>query len=296
MSEIEVYQAGRAKIRMMAVGGVLLLVGVTVGFLLGHSTAPARPPAVASVASESPESDLSKASEPKASEPEGALNEPTSEAKGETKIAEPATGTGQTPPPLNGAVPSGPIPDTLPGSISPGSVAPVNPVVIETPPNRGGLAEYREYTLVVAEADVAGTRQRLLDLLREFQGQTSLQFTHDPDRPELGQDLLASLPAERAASFFESLNRMSGSQETDRWSGAAEDRDLRMKRFLREAVNGLEKRVRELKVRYLDDAPEVVRNSEMQAHYRKGLESVKSIPAARPAVRIFVGKSLPPWG
>jgi len=296
MSEIEVYRPERGKVRIMAAGGVLLLAGVAVGFFLGYSTAPKLPEKVAIANPVQEGADptgavqpgLGSEAEPK---PEALKTNEESETKG-NPIG--ASGPASTSPPT-GTLPSGPIPDRLPGEINSG-VAPVNPVDSETGPPRTSSAEYREYTIVVSESDVESTHRRVSGLIQEAKGQISLSFVHDPDRPELGQDLVAGVDPDKASKLYEALDRLSGSQETDRWSGFVDDRALRAQRFLRDAINGLEKRIRELKVRYLDDAPEVVRNSEMQSHYQRGLNSMKAIPAGKPVIRVFVGKSLPPWG
>lgn len=300
MSEIEPYRPQKRQYVKVVALGLVLIFGVAIGVLIapnfgqkratnlaiGTGLPPdERPPETAPGEQESPPappSDETNAT-PETKLPPDADTKANPAADPNTK-ANPATSGG--PSPLTGS---------LPGGTTSSGVGPVNPIVIESPEVRAPSAQYFEYLIIVAEVDVAPMVQRVTGAIRSAGGQMHLQFTHDPERPELGQEAIAAINSDSAGKLADELLKIDRAVETDRWSGPLEDRQLRAQRFLRDAVNQMDRRIRELQVRFLDDAPEVVRLTEARDRYRQGLQSFRKVPAGKEIIRIYVGKALPPW-
>lgn len=193
---------------------------------------------------------------------------------------------GTPPPPLAGALPEGPI---LGGN------APLKPIVIEPEKEPVILADYTEYLSIVPEKDVEPTLRQVETLARSAGGQVQMEFEHDPDRPELGKDVIIAVPKENAAKLKEALLKSASAQEGDTWSGPISERQFRMERFLREARGTLEVRLTRLKVRYHEDAPAVVRTAETIARIQNALKAFRRIPAEKEAIRVFVGRPNTNW-
>lgn len=296
MAEFEADRSGRNRVRYMAVGGVLLLAGVAIGFLIGYSSAPNRPPMEASGGSTMREPIPGPIPAAEESPNDVKSNDAPSEEPPATK-ANPSTANPPTSPPsMNGAFPRGDISGGISSSGVPGGLAPINPIVIESPEPAAAPARYTEFTVIVAEAEVSAAHARVAELMQEAGARILLRFAHEPDRPEAGREIVAAVPPQAAGKLAEKLEAIPGAQLSDRWSGPQSQRHVQAQKFLLNAVNGLEKRVRELKLRFLDDAPDVVRSSTALEHYRGALSALKPAPADMEAIRVFIGKFPPPWG
>lgn len=198
----------------------------------------------------------------------------------------PNTSVTAPPEPLTGALPSGPMPSP---------VGPLKPIVIDdSPPSAAVQSSYFEIMDVVGETDFDAAVGRARSLAASNGAQVLLEFRLDPGRPEVGLDLFISVPRANAVKLREDLARAGSAQETEQWTGPHSERHARVERDYRERARQLESKLRQLLVKYLEDAPEVVRTQESLDRMKKALGSLKPVGPERDVVRVFVGKS-PPW-
>ncbi len=183
---------------------------------------------------------------------------------------------------------------SLPGGV-PGGSEPVKPIVLDGEKNAALPVTYTEFQSIVFELDVEPTIEKIRRRVQAAGGQVRFEFERDPDRVEAGRDLLIGVPRAAAEKLREDLGKLADGQEMDRWNGPFSERHFRMERFLRDAAGRVEARLSELKVKYHDDAPLVVRTAQLLDRIQKAMKAFGPVPVEQEAFRVYVGKSATGW-
>lgn len=184
---------------------------------------------------------------------------------------------------LGGKLPSGEI------SGGPGT-GPMSPIVVERDKPAGPTGAYVEFNMLVAENEVEPLAGRVKQLVRGAGGQVLLEFRYEPDRPEVGTEIVISVPKAKASKLEADL-RSAGAAEIDRWTGPISERGYRMGRFLRDRLEVLNLRMKELRVRFLSDAPDVIWAKESIERYEKAIAWIKPPPREMAGLKVFIGRS-----
>ncbi|MBI5707945.1 MAG: hypothetical protein HZC36_13250 [Armatimonadetes bacterium] len=189
-------------------------------------------------------------------------------------------------------------PDPLQGSISGPGVPPVSPVVVKDPAAQEAAKEvtFTEITVIVPEADIDSIGHQVADLAKSAGAGVQSQATSETGWLGDAREMLLAIPPDRAKQVESELLKLGSAQATDRWTGPYSERQFRVERMLRDAKLDYEARVRKLLIKYLDDAPEVLRAQEQLAEIGKALSAIKRIPSDKSAIRVLIGKKAISFG
>lgn len=221
--------------------------------------------------------------------------DPTAPGEDPPLTGAPDAGSGlpsvQGPPP---PIPSSPNPlaGTIPGQPGMGSnVPPVNPVVMEDPKSREAetTVQFHELFVLTSELDFDAARGKLLAAAKSHGGKLLVEVMRDPEFPDMGGDFVFSIPSGKADAFRQTVLRMPSASTTDEWQGPFVERHYRVNRFLRDKVYSLETQLGKLLVKYLDDAPEVVRVKRDLDRFKSAESNLKPAPVTAQAFRVTLG-------
>lgn len=189
-------------------------------------------------------------------------------------------------------------PDPLQGTIPGSTVPPVSPVVMKDPAAQEAAKEvtFTEITVIVPEAEIDETGQHVLELAKSAGAGVQSQALSETGWLGDAREVLLSISPDRAKQVEGDLLKLGTAQATDRWTGPYSERQFRVERMLRDAKLDYEARVRKLLVKYLDDAPEVLRAQEQLAEISRALSAVKRVPSDKSAIRVLIGRKAVTFG
>lgn len=274
---------------------LLLLAGLVVGviptILIINSAGgrEKRQPPVASkseldVSSSSYQADNSAGEEnlPEVSKDKSAPSVPPRDVQAEQYAAD--RGPGSQPPPAS------PAPPPLPGgSIGGGTTPPLTPVVVVGEQPTGPEVAHSDFVSVTSGAEFEAELQRAIGAIRSAGGNVILQFAHDPDRPESGTEIFASIDNASADKLKSALRAVSA-HEVASWAGRNAERAGRMQRGLRDERGKAAQELQELQIKYMDDATQVIVAKERLARYDKALSALGGVQDTKTTFRITIGR------
>lgn len=185
--------------------------------------------------------------------------------------------TNSAPPPLAG------------GAIGGGITPPLTPVVVMGEQPAGPEVSHSEFVSVTSGAEFESDLQQALAAVRSAGGKVLLQFSHDPERPEMGTEVYVSVDKSAAEKLKNGLQSISA-HEVASWAGQNADRIGRMQRGLRDERGRVAQELQELQLKYMDDATQVIVAKEKLARYDKALSALGGVPNTKTTFRITIGR------
>ncbi len=210
-----------------------------------------------------------------------------------------ASAPGTDPSPMPAPAAPTPQPGVLGGSMPSGTISgnpnlPVQPIVIGDPQAEPPepKVQMRDVAIAVGAADFESLGERLASLAQSSGGRSEKFIVPGSADSAEVEGIVLEVPEKSLRNVLQKVQASGPSTVLDEWSGAGADRESRLERPLRLRLAELEKERQKLLLKYLDDAPLVLRVTEKIELAKRQLRAVRAVPASSAVVRVYFGAGI----